>query len=180
MSLLGTLFNIPPLVEAAEEGNLPLVRYLVENGADVNVRGMLNTTPLMVAAQYGRNDVAAYLLSLPQTDINALNDGGTTALQIAIRAKHRVIFDAIIADPRLDINVSGRFGGCALSEAAAWGLMDYVTALLKIPGIRHEANYTRHKYSPASLARHNGHPHIAAVIEAHFGLPPQHPPAPQP
>ena len=149
-------------------------------GADVNARGMFKVTPLMTAAQHGRDDIAAYLLSLPQTDINALNDGGTTALHIAIRLKQRTIFDALIADTRLDTNVSGRFGGCALSEAAAWGLMDYVTALLKIPGIRHEANYTRHKYSPASLARHNGHPHIAAVIEEHFGLPPQHPPAPQP
>lgn len=181
MSFIHMLFNIPPIIEAAEEGNLPLVKKLIENGVDANARGMLNVTPLMSAAQHGHLPVVEYLLSLPETKVNAVNDGGTTALHIAIRLKRHAIFDAILADGRLDVNTIGRFGGSALNEAAASGDIGFVTALLKIPDIRHEANYTSQKLSPTDIARRHGHEAIAALLEKHFGIappPPGTPPQP--
>jgi len=40
---------LPPLVDAAKQGDLAALRALIESGADVNARNRLGWTPLMVA-----------------------------------------------------------------------------------------------------------------------------------
>ena len=57
--------SIPPLVEAARDGNLAIVKLLVEKGADVNRKSASagNRTALDQAERHGNDDVAAYLRS---------------------------------------------------------------------------------------------------------------------
>ena len=47
---------------AAWQGNIDIVKFLVESGANVNGRGENKSTPLMEAATYGHKDVIIYLL----------------------------------------------------------------------------------------------------------------------
>ncbi|KAL6059840.1 Palmitoyltransferase [Balamuthia mandrillaris] len=48
---------------AACHGDLPYVRLFVQFGADVNIKGYLDVTPLKMAEKYGHDQVAAYLRS---------------------------------------------------------------------------------------------------------------------
>jgi len=75
-----------PLFLAAGEGNLEAVRYLLDEGADVNAREKLGDTALTEATYYGRFEVVKELL-FRGADLNALGDEGT-ALDIATRKKY--------------------------------------------------------------------------------------------
>src|SRR5690606_31388526 len=79
------LFGSSNLCDLAEDGDLEGVKRAIAGGADVNERGLFKMAPLMAAAAKGREDVVRYLLSLPETDVDTLNAGGTTALMTAAR-----------------------------------------------------------------------------------------------
>ena len=52
----------PPLNHATRRGNISLVVYLLERGADVNALGSNGSTSLHEAAKRGREDVVRVLL----------------------------------------------------------------------------------------------------------------------
>lgn len=72
-----------PLFLAAGEGRLDMVRYLLDQGAEVNAREKLGATALTEAAYYGRVKVTRELL-FRGADVNAIGDDGT-ALDIATK-----------------------------------------------------------------------------------------------
>src|SRR5712692_5555949 len=82
-----------PLFIAAGEGRSDVVRYLLDEGADVNAREQLGDTALTEAAYYGRFDVAKELL-FRGADVNAIGDEGT-ALDIATNKKYSDIADLL-------------------------------------------------------------------------------------
>ncbi|MBI3864159.1 MAG: ankyrin repeat domain-containing protein [Planctomycetia bacterium] len=67
------------LHRAAETGDLPLARYLLQGGADVNGATVWGLTPLMSAAERGHVGVMELLLSAG-ADIDATDETGRTAL----------------------------------------------------------------------------------------------------
>lgn len=79
----GRRSRITPLIYAAEIGNLPIVEYLLEQGADVNYRGAFNRTALIVAAAEGNLQVVNYLLSRIRNPIER-DRQIREALQVAI------------------------------------------------------------------------------------------------
>lgn len=159
------LFGSSKLCDLAEDGDLEGVKRAIAGGADVNERGLFKMTPLMAAAAKGREDVVRYLLSLPETDVDTLNAGGTTALMTAARGGHLGTVKILLADPRCDANRLGRWGGTALMNAAGFGHRDVVEELLKVEGISLAATYTDAKYSPITIARQNGFEDIAKRLE---------------
>ena len=72
-----------PLLKAASKVQERTIVKLVEKGADVNVRGHDNNTPLHYAS-YGIVEAAKSLIEAG-ADINALNDRGETPLHITAR-----------------------------------------------------------------------------------------------
>lgn len=80
-----------PLYLAASEGRVAVVRYLLDEGADVNAREKLGHTALMEATYYGHANVVKELV-FRGADINAIGDDGT-ALDIAVTRKHTAIAD---------------------------------------------------------------------------------------
>ena len=76
--------NVSILLNASEEGALPVVRQLKEAGANINAAGENGTTPLMVASEEGQEQVVQYLLSAG-AEVNAKNKQGWTALAFAAR-----------------------------------------------------------------------------------------------
>ena len=57
--------NITPLMFAAQMGHLPVVKVLVQNGADLSVRNKAGRTPQEEAQHKGKQDVSWWLAQQP-------------------------------------------------------------------------------------------------------------------
>ena len=82
-----------PLFLAAGEGRLPAVRYLLNEGANVNAHESDGNTALTEATFYGHAPVIKELL-LRGADVNALSSAGTP-LDIAISRNHAVAIEVL-------------------------------------------------------------------------------------
>jgi len=82
-----------PLYLAAGEGRLEVVRYLLDEGADVNAREEFGDTALTEAVFNGQMAAVKELL-FRGADVNAVGDAGT-ALDIAINRNHTAIADLL-------------------------------------------------------------------------------------
>ena len=82
-----------PLMSAAGNGHLAMVKRLVEQGADVNEG---DRTPLMYAAQGGHADVVEYLLA-HGANAKAEEEGGGTALGLAAMDGHADVVKLLLA-----------------------------------------------------------------------------------
>ena len=82
-----------PLFLAAGEGRLEVVRYLLDEGADVNARENFGNTALAEATYYGHIAVIKELLARG-ADINAIGEGGT-ALDIAVNRNNSAVADLL-------------------------------------------------------------------------------------
>ncbi len=85
--------NSPPLFLAAGEGRLEAVRYLLDQGADVNARDSRGRTALTEAAFYGNASVMKELI-LRGADVNSFSDEGT-AMDIAVQANRPAAIDIL-------------------------------------------------------------------------------------
>lgn len=84
--------DITPLEVAAGNGQLKIVRYLVEKGAKVDGKGGGGYTPLSQAASGGHLDVIKYLVA-QHADVNTRNRRKETPLHVVAEAEGD--FDAV-------------------------------------------------------------------------------------
>ena len=63
------VYNIVPLMRAAENGKLSIVKFLVAYGACINAVDRSGFTAFMVASVLDRKDIVAFLLMQPDLDI---------------------------------------------------------------------------------------------------------------
>jgi hypothetical protein len=82
-----------PLFLAAADGRLEVVRYLLDQGADVNAREKLGDTALTEATYYGRAAIVKELL-FRGADINVVGASGS-ALDIAIKRRDTTTADLL-------------------------------------------------------------------------------------
>jgi ankyrin repeat protein len=82
------------LDDSVNEGDLESVRYLLEQGADVNGRNVLGDTPLMAAAHVGSARMVRLLLA-SGADAGARNGRGETAEDIAGALGHREVLSSL-------------------------------------------------------------------------------------
>jgi ankyrin repeat protein len=76
------------LFQATRQGNTDMVKSLVTTqGADVNATDERGSTPLLEAARYGHEDIAALLIAAG-ANLKAKDNDGKTALMLAIQGDH--------------------------------------------------------------------------------------------
>ncbi len=71
-----------PLIASIEGSQLPAIKFLIENDADVNVKTNAGKTPLMFAAKKGNREIVGALLRAG-ADVSAKDSKGDTAVNYA-------------------------------------------------------------------------------------------------
>jgi len=130
----GTDFNAadlvmrrPPLLQMARYGHLPVVEYLVENGADVNATDKYGNTALMEASDNGQLDVVHYLLDRG-ADINP-SGPKRSPLQRALVGNERETAELLITRGA-DVTRPDENGHTPLHIAAAHGYHEIAESLI--------------------------------------------------
>ncbi|CAF4729462.1 unnamed protein product, partial [Rotaria sp. Silwood2] len=75
--------KLTPLMLACQKGFLPIVIYLIEQGAKVEARDRFKRTPLIHACMYGNAHIVSYLLRIG-ANANVFDSSSNTALHYAI------------------------------------------------------------------------------------------------
>jgi uncharacterized protein len=114
------------LMMASLNGDLPLVKYLVDKGAEVSKKGW---TALHYAATNGHDDVVSYLLD-KSAYIDAGSPNGTTPLMMAARGNHDTTV-TLLLDQGADPAIKNQVGVTALEFAKHYQAPDAVAILSK-------------------------------------------------
>ncbi|PVD39591.1 hypothetical protein C0Q70_02226 [Pomacea canaliculata] len=118
-----------PLMEAAQEGHLDLVRYLLGAGANVHAQTGTCDTALTYACENGHTDVAEVLLEHGAV-LEHDSEGGRTPLMKAARAGHMCTVQFLISKGA-DVNrATSTNDHTVLSLACAGGHLSVVELLL--------------------------------------------------
>lgn len=108
----------PLILLAAEQGSLPVIKSLINAGADVNKTNTANgTTPLMIASLQGNTEIVKELIAAG-ADINIKDNHGYTAIYLA--TKYPEVLQELIAAGS-DINAKNNEGFTALMRAIIYG-----------------------------------------------------------
>ena len=151
----------PPLISAAETGDLPGIARLITDDSPVDVRDACLWTPLMKAALNGHAEAARRLIEAG-ADVNLIDKGGYSALMLAASNNHVAVMDLLI-DKGADPNLVEQTGGfTALIWAAQLGREAAVSRLLRTPADASARDFDgRSALDWASL---NGHQATVALL----------------
>ena len=104
------------LMKACRDCNaVNVVAFLLENGANINVRDTIDQTPIIIASQNGCTDIVIMLLDTG-ADIHHRNDQGENALISAAQEGHIDVVKVLL-EAGADINQSNTDGETALDLA---------------------------------------------------------------
>ncbi|XP_070582823.1 ankyrin repeat domain-containing protein 17 isoform X2 [Erythrolamprus reginae] len=118
-----------PLMEAAQEGHLELVKYLLAAAANVLAATATGDTALTYACENGHTDVADVLLQA-DADLEHESEGGRTPLMKAARAGHVCTVQFLISKGANVNRTTANNDHTVLSLACAGGHLAVVELLL--------------------------------------------------
>jgi ankyrin repeat protein len=120
-----------PLELASGEGHLEVVRYLLDEGAQVDLRAPDGWTALGSACWYARSDVVSLLLAHGADTVAAGAADGTTPLVLTSTRGHPGVLALLLAHGCGDIDRrEGKFAQTALDQASVWGHVGALKVLL--------------------------------------------------
>ena len=119
----------PSVHTASENGQLDIVRSLLDRGADVDERNSLRMTALHAASSKGNLEVAKLLIERGAY-VNARSRGGWTPLHSASRYGNLGIM-RLLLDHGADVNAKSRDRGAALHYASVGGPLEAIQLLLE-------------------------------------------------
>ena len=125
---------------ACRNNSIEMVKLLLANGADVNIKGHGDYTSLMWAAESAKTTEIMELLIEKGADINPIAQDGVNAL---IKAIFGVLSDSgslaavkLLIEKRMDVNYAiddeGAPGYTALMFAVRWGKIEVVKYLISV------------------------------------------------
>ncbi|HEX3007417.1 MAG TPA: ankyrin repeat domain-containing protein [Bacteroidales bacterium] len=138
-------------LEAASNGDYPVVVECLKKGVDVNTKTWDNVTALMYATAAGHSSLVKLLLE-KGADVNAQPSNGYTALITASQYGHTAIADMLLADSA-KINITDGNNASALHYASLYNNDTIVFMLLRAGA--NPNGLTSDNTSPLSLAAVN-------------------------
>lgn len=168
------------LMLAAREGNLDLIKTLIQAGVNLNLQNKHGETALIVAAKNGYTDIVDALIqagaNLDLQDNSARNGGrferavGHTALMWAAHHGHIDIVNALL-QAGANLNLQQACGSSALNCAAPHGHTAIVNALIQAGAKLDFRGFFDDGTTPLMDALFRNHPDIAnALIQAGANL----------
>ncbi|MCI4568507.1 ankyrin repeat domain-containing protein [Lysobacter sp. CFH 32150] len=106
--------------DAVRADDAPLLRDLIAKGVDVESRDERGSTPLILAAYYGRLGIVDVLLEAG-ADPNAADARGNTALMGALFKGETAVAERLLRETRTDVNVRNTMRQTAAMFAALFG-----------------------------------------------------------
>ncbi|KAH6894835.1 ankyrin repeat domain-containing protein 28 [Coprinopsis sp. MPI-PUGE-AT-0042] len=162
------------LMIAAFYGRIECVQLLADvPNIDVNalaVDDISGQTALMYAVEAGHTGIVKLFVTLPGTNINAVDLDGWTALAYAVGEGHTEIVKELLGAQGIDVNrASFRTKETALTVAASRGQINIVKQLLDVPRIDVNAVSESGK-TALSCALAEGHREIVDLLLAFPGI----------
>jgi ankyrin repeat protein len=121
-----------PLHHAIEAGHLEIVRFLLKQGAKIDMSRSDKSTPCHIAAATGNVEVLRLLLGRGEKGpcLKALNDQGSTPLHLAAAGGHAKAVDYLLS-VGAPVNSRRSYGNTPMHYAVINGHSDVVDLLLK-------------------------------------------------
>ncbi len=170
--LSSAIGGLTPLSVAVWRGNLTIVRQLLEQTTQVNVKQRHQITLLQLAAAVGHEAVAAHLLmEVKTTPIDARNEEEWSALHYATREGHLPVIRQLL-EARANVTVAGKLQQWPLHVAAYHDQVSVIPELIQATTPDGNLNMEdRQGHTPLILAVMAGHLNIIKIlIKAHADL----------
>ncbi|KAI4112737.1 MAG: hypothetical protein LQ345_006153 [Seirophora villosa] len=157
--------GLPPLHAAIVQGNMQVIKDLLERGVDIEDFSATGETPLMVAASKSHHAAVQLLLRYHGANVNATSVKGWTTLMHAVRnSNHSVVHQ--LTDHGADVNHLSPDRWTALAEATYQGDKDIIALLLSC-GADTESR-SSHDWTPLMHACYRGD-EVAVRLLLRFG-----------
>ena len=120
---------------AAQYGNIDVIRFLLENGADIDDKNYGGFTPLHIAAKYGEIKAMITILSYASKEhkvelLATKDNSGKTALHIAAE-NGKIDVIRFLLENGAEVNAKDRSGATPLYTPIKYGHTDIVKLLIK-------------------------------------------------
>lgn len=112
-------FKVTLLGIAAMNGNSKVARFLIDQGADVNVKSAEGMTALIAAVAFSQSVETVSMLIKAGADINAQDDIGRSALIEAVHVDGRPEIIELLIRAGADVNLQDKYGETALMWSAS-------------------------------------------------------------
>jgi ankyrin repeat protein len=119
----------PSIHAASENGQIDVVRSLLDHGSDIDERDRYRRTALGVASKHGKLQVAKLLIERG-ADVNSRDAIGQTPLHLASIVGHLDIVQLLL-DHNADLNACQRSQRTALDNASVYGRFEVAKLLLE-------------------------------------------------
>jgi hypothetical protein len=97
-------FGMYPLEVACEQGNLPAIKELLKQEADVNIQDHWGRTPLAIACLNNRVDLVSILLE-HNADVNQADNNGITPFHYALINDNNDIIEKLLEINKSNVNI---------------------------------------------------------------------------
>jgi len=151
--------DMRPLFIAAENGNLEMVRFLIEAGADINIQDEDGWAPLSGATSRGHIEVVRLLIDAG-AEVNIQEGRGDTSVNIAAKNGYIQIVRLLIG-AGADLNIEHDGGWPPLTGAASNGHLQVVQLLINAGA---NINPEGDDHSPFFAAVSNNRVEIARLL----------------
>ena len=162
-----------PLFAASFGGQVDVMRWLLDHGADANARSNFRFTPLLYAAD-GMHLEAVQVLLEYHADINSRGSDGDTLLSWVLsncnRKERFVDMVRLLLELGADPNVCNNDHKTPLHETSFYGLLEAARLLLS-HGAKVDEKDGEGR-TPFQLAAINGHDELVKLLTEHGAVPP--------
>jgi ankyrin repeat protein len=152
----------PALSHAVVAGDIARIKEIIDAGADLNAKDVLDRTPLHLAAFHGQTEIIDLLIA-HGADVNARDLTVMSPLHAAVVAGKQGAAVQMLLDRLADLHAINEEGQTALHLAAATGQPRLTRFLIERGADVHRADFDGR--TPTYYARKNHHPQTTAVLE---------------